>query len=1336
MDLTKISEFDSTFNPAMLPDFMHIDLNSLVRELEETHRKIREQLPRGPIYSMRSELKRLKSVLAQDPLSSWSPKEIAHAGFFCTGLEKSCQCFCCGLVLCKQTFSFTPMDQHKKFNPDCEFVRGNDVGNISKYETRVQHNTYQRDHGEDMEDMQNRLQSFSAWPVYALLEPSALSQAGFFFTGTRDTVQCFSCAGCLGNWEENDDPWKEHAKWFPECSFLQSQKSKDETEQYIANYCGFAGLTVNGIYRTGVETTHRHSLLTEKVDTLKKQLIEKYTDSTFFNMSPFRGSLSIDLRSLFADISVVLKDTKNQPLRKLTLPDVLSLLGDITMIEGEAGSGKSALLRKIAILWATGNCPMLNRFTHVFYIALPSLESQQSLCDIICHQLIGSNAMLTEVSLGEIIKQLKDKVLFLLDDYGMMDSIPEAIEVLILKNPWNRLSLAVTVSTDKSWKLRQYAKTILSLQTFPLYSTIYLVKNIFSHDNDKIDTFLLQLVKPQNVPAILQTPLIILAQCSSWIENCDYKFEDVHIFKTYLKCIMLKFPHETEAVKSQLVSCGELALKGLFESKFQFSDDDLKASEVESDKAIKFGLLSKFTAQRLRSIYRFFEPSFQEFLAGKRLSELLESDKPDDLSKGFHYLHQVNTFLKLLGRYSYFLKYASRISTKATLKILSFLFTLYDNPEALDCDLDSREHLQRHPELQLIEENIILLLRNHNPVDAVSFLILATIAIEAAEESQSLPDCAPLIMEFMAGKTLGFSITIISNNSTESILSFIEKYPNCISLLSCITFVIDATGQVTPPDYTKLEKSLELLGVPTVESDYSSAYVSMSKMKEDNEKSKKDCDQYYSLFPEKIVIRDSIARPFMSIKGHKVPVFKLQLINVNGNNASQLNCENFKVLFSISDQIELQLDECRDFVSHIRPAIEQFSDSFRKLGICDSYLTADEQDLLLKMSSLECLEIGCNHGENYPVTVYLLENPDVLDHLPEEFNTLHKVKKLAFGCTGYSTGSAKFAGFIQRFADLEVLHLSFKYYSDFNGIMKSLSTCTKLKELSFFGSVLLEHDMAFLVLCKTVEGFTLHVHMHRSYIIGARLIKRLKAQNLVEDCERDKSTGERGAHWWSGLVPQKFNVFVFLLLLSAEGLKNFTSLKVLNLDRHIIFGADISEHFAIALGSLIHLEKLWLPVGRGMAHAAKLIIEQFQKLPNLKFLVMKEILDDDSIALLGTVAKKGCLRKLCHLALHSSYNVSESGWRTFFETAGDMPELSLLNAARINMTMKCHATTVTTFVRFVSRLPSLMTIWMLGWLLDKDDLNMFNSMKEKHPQSKSLEVIWQMPFPFAPNIQD
>ncbi|XP_077136792.1 baculoviral IAP repeat-containing protein 1-like [Ranitomeya variabilis] len=1183
MDLINISEFDSSHD-LLLPPFMsHIDVDKSVHRHEERHRKIREQLPRQPNYSMRSELKRLKTHWAQDPLSGCSPKELASAGFYKTGLENSCQCFCCGLVLCRLPISPTPLERHKKFNPSCAFIQGKDAGNIPIYDIRVQPKEIDPiDVKLSMENEQTRLQSFTCWPVYASIKPCELAETGFFFTGTRDNVQCFSCGGCLGNWEENDDPWKEHAKWFPEYALISHIILI--LLPYILLYVPYAGTS--------------------------------FTYTSENKVYPI--TVTIDLDSHFADICVMLKDIKNQPVRQLTLPDILSELRDVIMIEGEAGSGKSALLRKIAILWASGSCPIISRFSLVFFISLTSAKSHQNLRDLICQQLIGSSTYLTEESLGEIIEKLKDKVLFLLDDYGMVDSAPEAIEELILKNPWNRLNLAVTVSTDKGMKLRQYARTIMSIQKFPLYSAIYLAKNLCLRDSKHLDAFILELVTSKNFPAILQTPLMILAQCSSWIQYPnDNTTGDIHVFKEYIKYNITKFANETEEVMSQVSSCGELSLKRLFNSQFQFTDNYLRAAGVDGNKVIKYGLLSKFTAQRLHSTYEFYDPSFQEFLAGKRLSELLESEKRKDLEKGFHYLHQINTFLKMIGRYCYLLKYACRISTKATLKILSYLFSLYDDPHALDCHLDSTECYDPY-----------LILRKHKPVNInlALMIALATFYIDSAMESQCLPDCAPIIKQFFSGKSFEFAVSLINNNSAEKILSFIEKYPESISLLSSIKFNINAEKQQTPPDYLRLERCLESYGVPTVERDYAEAYIPLNEIKKENDKSKNNTSELYSIFPNQIIIINSIIHPFTSIGGYKVPVFKIQVNEVNHDNFSRVDCENFKVLFSISDRIELELNDCRDFVKHLAPAIEQHLSSFRKLP-CDSYLTEEEQDLILKMSSLECLDIGCNYAENYPehlirgihnfsylseVTIYLLQNYEVLDHIPTEFEKLRQMKKLAFGCTSVSTGSIKFVPFIKHFADLEILHLALKYYADFNGLMSSLSGCKKLTELSFFGSLLREDNMAAL----------------------------------------------------------------------AATLKNFTSLKILNLDRLIIFGAETAEMF-------------------------------------------------------GKVARDGFLKRLHNLELQSNHMISESGWTTFFETAADMPELTLLNLMRLEaLPIKSQATTVTSFVRFVSRMPSLITIWMVGWQLDKDDFSLFNNMKEKHPQSTSLEIIWQIPFPFTPNIEN
>lgn len=48
-----------------------------------------------------------------------------------------------------------------------------------------------------------------------------------FCLGKGDKTVCFQCGGGLKDWEENDDPWKEHARYFSKCTYLIQKMGRD-----------------------------------------------------------------------------------------------------------------------------------------------------------------------------------------------------------------------------------------------------------------------------------------------------------------------------------------------------------------------------------------------------------------------------------------------------------------------------------------------------------------------------------------------------------------------------------------------------------------------------------------------------------------------------------------------------------------------------------------------------------------------------------------------------------------------------------------------------------------------------------------------------------------------------------------------------------------------------------------------------------------------------------------------------------------------------------------------------------------------------------------------------
>jgi hypothetical protein len=74
--------------------------------------------------------------------------------------------------------------------------------------------------------LDRRLESFETWTEHDKQDPEVLAEAGFYFVGDTDSVRCFWCTGGLKNWEGHDDPWFQHARWFPKCGYVKRQKGQ------------------------------------------------------------------------------------------------------------------------------------------------------------------------------------------------------------------------------------------------------------------------------------------------------------------------------------------------------------------------------------------------------------------------------------------------------------------------------------------------------------------------------------------------------------------------------------------------------------------------------------------------------------------------------------------------------------------------------------------------------------------------------------------------------------------------------------------------------------------------------------------------------------------------------------------------------------------------------------------------------------------------------------------------------------------------------------------------------------------------------------------------------
>ncbi|XP_064212079.1 inhibitor of apoptosis 1 isoform X2 [Tribolium castaneum] len=194
--------------------------------------------------------------------SAVTPEALAKAGFYFLNNPSKpdlVKCAFCKAEICSWEQDDEPLSEHVRWSPNCPFAKeksqnlrvpaqGQDVcGNVELFPNSVpESETFRmlRTMIRPYEDKKARLESFATWPSSAKQSPETLADAGFYYRGVEDHTICFSCGGALRDWKDEDEPWEEHAKWYPRCEFLVASKGQGYINQVQKKMAGVSASNV------------------------------------------------------------------------------------------------------------------------------------------------------------------------------------------------------------------------------------------------------------------------------------------------------------------------------------------------------------------------------------------------------------------------------------------------------------------------------------------------------------------------------------------------------------------------------------------------------------------------------------------------------------------------------------------------------------------------------------------------------------------------------------------------------------------------------------------------------------------------------------------------------------------------------------------------------------------------------------------------------------------------------------------------------------------------------------------------------------------------------------